>query len=124
MRVLSKEAQAFKKRVLTEIVPLYLSEITLLDKTAVYDIHYRIYFERDDVMTKTYGRQKGAESQYKRMDLENRLKLLSDTISASIGIDDSQFFAARQEKMCCTMIGGVPQVHAFLRKRDLQEFGF
>jgi Holliday junction resolvase RusA-like endonuclease len=124
MRVLSKEANAFKKRVLTEIVPTYLNEITLLDRYAIYDVHYRFFFERDDVMTKTYGEKNGAESQYKKMDLENRLKLLSDVVSSSIGIDDSQFFAGHQEKLSCSLVGGTPQVHIFIRKRTLVEFGF
>jgi hypothetical protein len=124
MRVLTKEAQAFKKRVLTDVVPRYLAEISLLDRLGVYSINYRFFFLVDDVMTKTYGKQNGAESPYKRMDLENRLKLLSDTVSTAIGIDDSQFFAGAQGKYSCALVGGVPQVHVFLRKLELKEFGF
>lgn len=124
IRVMTAEAKAFKHRVITEIVPNYLPDISRLDKGAIYAVHYRIFFNRDDVLTKTYGKKKGAESPYKKMDLENRLKLLSDVVSASIGIDDSQFFTGMQEKYSCEVVGGVPQVHIFIRKTSLQEYGF
>lgn len=125
MRVLTKEAAGFKKKVMAEVVPKYLAEISKLDRTVVYDITYRFYFERSDVMTKSFGDAKnGAKSPYKRMDLENRLKLISDVVSDAIGIDDSQFFAGLQEKRSCDGLGGIPQVHVFLRKRNHQEFGF
>lgn len=125
MRILTKEARAFKTRVLTDVVPRYLSEIGKLDKGGVYDITYRFFFDRDDVLTKTWGAAKNAaKSQYKKMDLENRLKLLSDVISDSLSIDDSQFFSGRQEKRNCQEVGGIPQVHIFIRRRQLEEFGF
>ncbi len=125
MRVLTTEASTFKKRVLSEVVTKHLADITKLDKTAIYDVTYRFYFAVADVLTKSFGAAKnGAKSQYKRMDLENRLKLISDVISDGIGIDDSQFFAGHQEKRSCLGIGGLPQVHVFLRKRQLEEFGF
>lgn len=124
MRVLTKDAQAFKKKVLTDVVPRYLPDIGKLDKKAIYQVSYRYFFDRDEVLTKTFGAKNGAESPYKRMDLENRLKLMSDVLSKAIDIDDSQFFAGVQEKYSCTLVGGIPQVHIFLRKRELREFGF
>lgn len=121
---MTKEAEAFKKRVLAEIVPSYLAEVFLLDKKAIYSVSYRFFFEKDAVLCSTFGKKNGAENRYKKMDLENRLKLLSDVLSLSIGIDDSQFFAGAQEKYSCDMVGGIPQVHIFLQKRELSEFGF
>lgn len=124
MRVLTAEATAFKRRVAAEVVPKYLPQISALDRKAVYHIYYRFFFEKDNVMTKTFGMKNGADSQYKKMDLENRLKLLTDVLATSIGIDDSQFFAGSQEKWSCDVVGGVPQVHAYIRKAELSEFGF
>lgn len=125
MRILSKEARAFKQRVLTDVVPRYLADISKLPKDSVYHVHYRIFFEREDVLTKTWGAEKnGAKSQYKKMDLENRLKLLSDVVSDALGIDDSQFFSGHQEKRSCAEVGDIPQVHIYVRRRYLQEYGF
>jgi len=51
--------------------------------------------------TYTKGKNKGkrkASSRYKKIDVDNRVKFLQDSVMASLGVDDSQVFVGYQEK--------------------------
>ena len=93
-RFLSKEAEAFKKNVISHIQSSYLSEIGSLDREALYRVWYVLYFNEKDVLTASYGSGKkdAAKSRYKRVDSQNRLKLVTDCLATAIAIDDSQFW--------------------------------
>lgn len=79
----------------------HLHEISGMDINATYAVHLRFYFDKltnDSWNNLSVPPSKRAKSRYKRIDLDNRIKLLTDCIRDAIGIDDSQFFAASQEK--------------------------
>jgi Holliday junction resolvase RusA-like endonuclease len=79
----------------------YGAQILELDNKAIYALHLRFFFE--SLTNPTFENQnvppsKRAKTRYKRIDLSNRIKLLEDCIRDAIDIDDSQTFAASQEK--------------------------
>src|SRR5437773_1222596 len=76
MRFPTKEAKHFKARFAEEVVPNNLAIISSLDRSVPYSVIYQFYFPKDEVMTKTFGMKNGAASMYKRMDTENRVKLV------------------------------------------------
>lgn len=79
----------------------YLAELNELDERGVYAMHLRFFMK--DLLNKSWNNpdvapSKRAKSRYKKVDLSNRIKLIEDCIRDAIGIDDSQTFAATQEK--------------------------
>lgn len=121
-RFLSKEAEQFKKRFSLEVVPHYLPQISQLSAGELYRVGYVFYFPKDELINKGFAQGK-AQSRYKRMDVENRLKLISDSLSTALGVDDSLFFGTACDKRNCELVGGDPQVHIFLTTATPTEFG-
>lgn len=113
-RFLTKEANAFKTRVVAFIQAERLLEISRLDRGSLYRVWYVFYFPRDEVFNKTFGSGKkgAAETRYKRVDVENRLKLVADALATAIGIDDSQFWEGGHTKKVLT--SGEPRIDVFL----------
>lgn len=79
----------------------YGAEILELDTQAIYALHLRFYMH--GLINPSFGNPKiapsrRAKTRYKRIDLSNRIKLLEDCVRDAIDIDDSQTFAASQEK--------------------------
>jgi Holliday junction resolvase RusA-like endonuclease len=101
VRFLSKEAKSFKADAIALIQTTCLSKITLLDRDSLYRVWYGVYFQHDDVYNKTFGTGKkgAAETRYKRVDVENRIKLVADALATAIGIDDSQFWEGGHTKL-------------------------
>lgn len=124
-RFLSSDAKKFKLRTISHIQSNCLAKITRLDRGAVYRVWYAFYFPLEELINKTYGsgKQGAAESRYKRMDVENRLKLLADSLATAIGIDDCQFFEGGHTKLCASLVGGPPQIHVFLTSENPRRFG-
>lgn len=124
-RFLSKEAATFKRNAVSHIQSNCLAQITNLDRTAIYKVWYAFYFPLEEVINKTFGSGKkgAAETRYKRMDVENRLKLVADSLATAIGIDDCQFFEGGHTKLVATLVGGKPQIHVFLTSEDPKRFG-
>jgi len=113
-RFLTKEASAFKTNAISHIQSTSLAAIAGLDRSALYRVWYVFYFERDDVFNKTFGSGKkgAAEARYKRVDVENRIKLVADALSTAIGIDDSQFWEGGHTKRVCTT--GNPRIDIYI----------
>lgn len=124
-RFLSKEAASFKTRTVSHIQTNCMAQITRLDRSAIYQVWYAFFFPKDDLLNKTYGSGKkgSAETRYKRMDVENRLKLVADSLATAIGIDDCQFFEGGHTKLCNSLVGGTDQVQVFLTPMDPARFG-
>lgn len=124
-RFLSKEAETFKRQAISHIQSHCLAKITRLDREALYRVWYAFYFPLEELLNKTFGGdEKGsAKTRYKRMDVENRLKLVADALATAIGIDDCQFFEGGQTKLSASLMSGVPQVHIFLTIEDPRRFG-
>lgn len=79
----------------------HLAEIGQMNPNGVYACHLRFYFET--LLNASFNNprvppSKRAKTRYKKLDLDNRIKLLTDCVRDAIGIDDSHIFAASQEK--------------------------
>jgi Holliday junction resolvase RusA-like endonuclease len=124
-RFLSKVADTFKKNAISQIASECQSKIILLNPKSVYSVWYAFYFDVDEILNKTFdtGAKNAAATRYKRMDVENRLKLVTDALSTAIGIDDCQFFDGGYSKMSSSLVGGTPQLHIYLTEADPRRFG-
>ena len=104
--ILSKEAKVFRERLQQRMV----DELpNLVHFPTGPDIIYRfdtiLYFQSLENAgwhsTYTKGKNKGkrkAASRYKKIDVDNRVKFLQDSVMASLGADDSHVFVGYQEK--------------------------
>lgn len=124
-RFLSKEASTFKTRAITHIQSNYLADISRLDREGIYGVWYAFYFPLEDLLNLTFGSGKkgSAKTRYKRLDVENRLKLVSDALATAIGIDDCQFFEGGHTKLSASLTSGIPQIHVFLTPQPPSRFG-
>ncbi len=122
-RIPTKEAAAFKKKVISLVNSECLAEISQLRADDLLVIWYAFYFPREEILNTTFGQKNGAETRYKRMDVENRLKLVTDSIATAIGIDDCQFFEGGHTKLCADLVRGKPQTHVFLKRAEPGRFG-
>ncbi len=101
-RTKTKEADAFQKRLVQEVTGPHLASLAQLNTTykdSVFRVHYKLYFPFEEIFNRSWGKKSGAESRYKKMDAENRLKLLTDSFAKAIGIDDSRFWRTVIDKM-------------------------
>lgn len=57
-----------------------------------------IYFPLEDLVNSKYGKDKRIKSPFKRLDIDNRIKLLQDCIALIIGGDDKQIFTVTFSK--------------------------
>lgn len=101
----------------------YLAEISQLKPTAIYALHLRFYFE--SLLNASFNNpkvppSKRAKTRYKKLDLDNRIKLITDCVRDAIGIDDSHVFAASQEKH---MDPARPRVEITLQEVPPEVFG-
>lgn len=103
---LTKVAKVFRERLRKEIVS-HLPQLSgfPLDQETLYRFDVYLYFKTLENIgwhqTHTKGKDKGkrkAATRYKRIDLDNRIKFLQDSVMSSLGVDDSQVFAGYQEK--------------------------
>lgn len=130
-KFLSKEAAAFKMRTISHIQQEKLPALAEISDTiknnplVVFEIEYAFFFPDEDILNLTFGEGKktSAKTRYKRMDVENRVKLLSDSIVTAIGVDDSLFFRGAHNKCSARLVGGVPQIHIFFYQADPSRFG-
>ena len=86
-RALTKEGKKFKNETQTYLAQKYPEELRKFEKNKPYLVYMRFYFS--DVQNATWGKPKGAESRYKRVDASNRAKLLEYVIKDVSGVDDS-----------------------------------
>lgn len=95
--VARKYGEDFSKYVMQN----YGSEILEMDTQSVYALHLRFFFEQLQNarwLDPKCPPSKKPKSRYKKIDLSNRIKLLEDCVRDALDIDDSQTFAASQEK--------------------------
>lgn len=79
----------------------HLHEITQLNVDGIFAVHLHFYFET--LINESWNNpkvkpSKRAKSRYKKLDLDNRIKLLTDCVRDAIDIDDNRIFAGSQEK--------------------------
>lgn len=121
--ILSSVARKFAEDFSKYVAQNHLHQLTEIDSQAVYAIHLRFYF---DTLTNAswnnmgFPPSKRAKSRYKRIDLDNRIKLLTDCVRDAIGVDDCQFFAGTQEKH---QDSTDPRIEIFVQKVNAKDFG-
>lgn len=95
---LTNVARAYAEKFSYHVVREHLPQISLMNKKGVYALHLRFYMS--NLVNQSYfsTKKNRAETLYKRVDLSNRIKLLEDCVRDALSIDDSQTFAASQEK--------------------------
>ena len=137
MRFLSKEAEAFKRQVITLIQTekgpelFGIKEHLEKDPTALFTISFNHFFEDDEILNKTWGavdkngkpKKDSASTRYKRMDIGTRGKLVEDAFSKAVGVDDSLFSYVAHGKYSCRLVGGVPQIHIYFDRAEPRWFG-
>lgn len=130
-RILSDKAKKFKTQMITVIQQQKLPDIgdiarvLATDPNAMFEVTYVFFFSNEDILNMSFGSgaKKAAATRYKRVDVENRLKLVSDALATATGVDDSLFFWGGHGKCSASLVGGVPQIHVFLKKADPARFG-
>jgi Holliday junction resolvase RusA-like endonuclease len=118
---LRSEARKYAEDFSYDVVRNHLPEISMLNRNGVFALHLRFYF--DALMNKSFldlDPKKRAESLYKKLDLSNRVKLLEDCIRDALAIDDSQTFAASQEKY---QDPGKERVEILVQEIEAAQFG-
>lgn len=104
--ILTKEARTFRERLHQKVIDELpsLSNFPVTAET-LYRFDTILFFEslENQGWHKTYtkGKNKGkrkAATRYKKIDVDNRVKFLQDSVMASLGADDSQVFVGYQEK--------------------------
>jgi hypothetical protein len=124
-RFKTDQAEAFLLKTVALIVSECQPKIARLNPKGLYRTYYRFFFLDDEILNTSFGKdtKKAAATRYKRMDVENRLKLVSDALSKAIDIDDCHFFEAGHSKNSATLVGGIPQVHIYLSEVEPWRFG-
>lgn len=125
IRFLTKEAKKFKTETISLIQREKLSVISKFDPQGIYRVWYAFFFPKEELVNKTWGEGKkdSATNRYKRMDVENRLKLVTDALATAIGIDDSQFFEGGHTKLCSSLTSEKEQIHIFINQASPDKFG-
>lgn len=121
--ILSATAREYAERFSMHFVRTYghLSDTFAPEDTIA--VHIKFFF--DSVENKTFmnpdvAPSKRAKTRYKRIDLDNRVKLLTDCMRDAIGVDDSHIFLASQEKH---QDSAKPRVEITITTIDPREFG-
>lgn len=130
-RFLSKEAEAWKNRFSQQVLAPYLMQIHAFGQTvdadpnAVLELWMMFFFPREDIINTTFGSglKAAAKTRYKKMDVQNRIKLVTDAVVKAIGIDDSLNFREIHDKCCADATGGDPGICIRLRRIDPTLFG-
>lgn len=79
----------------------YLHQTMKANPEGIFAVHLRFYFnslQNESWQNPNFKPSKRAKSRYKRIDLDNRIKLLTDCVRDMLDIDDSRVFAGSQEK--------------------------
>lgn len=129
-RFLSKEAEAWKNRFSQQVLAPYLMQIQSFCKTvdddpsAVLVLWMTFYFLKEDLLNTTYGTgaKAAAKTRYKKMDVQNRIKLVTDAVVKAMALDDSLNFREIHDKCCADLVGG-PGVCIRMVKGDPTWFG-
>ena len=95
-RTLSKEGRAFLVKTKAHLAQKHPKELMLFKSNTPFLLVFRFFFE--GVTTKGFATGK-AESRYKKIDVDNRIKLLADALKDAGGIDDSQYFSFVVQKL-------------------------
>lgn len=86
-RTLTRVGKKYKHETSAFLARQYPKELQYFRPNEPYLVAVRLTFT--GLQNKTWGREKGAENRYKKLDATNRTKLLEDVLAAVTGVDDS-----------------------------------
>ena len=89
IRILSDEAKAYKRSTATEIADMAIRHTVQFRQNVPYLVLLRVFFENVENAGWATGK---AKTRYKKVDTTNRGKLLIDSVTQAIGVDDSHIF--------------------------------
>jgi Holliday junction resolvase RusA-like endonuclease len=95
-----KEAKAFKEEFEKFARSNWVDLIHKFEPKLVYRVIYDFTFPQQDLLNDKYGQDKRIKSPYKKIDLDNRVKLLQDSLSFVFGFNDSHIFEILARKKC------------------------
>lgn len=97
---LTAKAREFKEAFKFHVAQNYGHLMNGLNRDGIYAVHLRIFMEVVNVSWNNpdLPPSKRSKERYKKVDLDNRIKLLTDCVRDAIDIDDSRIFAGSQEK--------------------------
>ena len=113
-RVLSDKARKFKMRAMAAVQKEGRLALLQLQQNVPYRLHLAIFFEQVE------NKDSKAGNRYKKMDLSNRMKLIEDTLSKAVGLDDCHNFVTVMEKHCDP---ANPGIYATLERVDEDSVG-
>lgn len=130
-RFLSKDAEAWKNRFSQQVLAPYLMQIQSFcktvddDKSSVIELWMTFFFPKEDILNTTFGtgKKNAAVTRYKKMDVQNRIKLVTDAVVKSLALDDSLNFREIHDKCNAEMVGGHPGICIRLKKTNPAFFG-
>ncbi len=130
-RFLSKEAEAWKNRFSQQVIAPYLVQMQSFgntvdkDPSAVLELWMTFFFPKEDILNTTFGQKTkaAAKTRYKKMDVQNRIKLVTDAVVKALALDDSLNFREIHDKCCADVVGGDVGICIRLRKVSPDMFG-
>jgi Holliday junction resolvase RusA-like endonuclease len=102
-RILTTEARVYQEQ-FSANGRKYLSIFTQMggpiDDDTAYAVHLRFFMNllNESWNDMSVAPSRRAKTRYKKIDLDNRIKLVTDCVRDLVGVDDSHIFAASQEK--------------------------
>jgi Holliday junction resolvase RusA-like endonuclease len=118
-RVLSTEGKKYKNETKTYLAKNYQPELRQFVPNSPYLVYMR--FHLSALQNATWGKPKGAESRYKKIDASNRAKLLEDVLKDVSGVDDSNTMVIILEKK---LAQGEERTEVFIWNLDTEESPF
>lgn len=122
---LTEKARLYAEAFAKFMVQNHGADILEMDPKGCYALHLRFFMHNLENARWNDPKcppSKRPKSRYKKIDLSNRIKLLEDCIRDALDIEDSQTFAASQEKHQCA--GGEPErVDIIIQRVDPSLFG-
>lgn len=97
-RSLTPTARSYKLATATDIAHLAVTNSVQFKKNVPYLLRLKIFFSA--VENKSWSKN-NAKTRYKKVDTTNRNKLLIDSITQAIGVDDSHIFPVIKLKDSC-----------------------
>lgn len=96
---LVKEGKAFKEEFYKFGKENWLSHIHSFDTEAPYRVTYEFYFPREKVLNDKFGIDKRIKSRYKKFDVDNLLKIVTDSLAYVFGFNDSHIISVKASKL-------------------------
>lgn len=130
-RFLSKEAEAWKNRFSQQVLAPLLMPMQSFGKAVdddpktVLELWMTFFFPKEDILNTTFGTgtKAAAKTRYKKMDVQNRIKLVTDAVVKALAVDDSLNFREIHDKCSADMVGGNSGVCIRIKRTNPHFFG-